>query len=98
MTEAIDLTPRGLLTPEGAERVNTAVQELENANAAVANKAAELLAEYHHLLLDAANGVLIAQNDRTGFREALNELNALDRARKQKQEEFLRAVAGVQPV
>ena len=83
----IDLTPRGLQTPEGTARVNKAASEFEDATAQVANLATQFLEliqpELAHLEPDA--------------RETYTELRAAMTTRAARQEEFLRSIAGAPP-
>jgi hypothetical protein len=95
MTDTIDLTPRGLTTPEGAQRVNAATEAFEHATANVANAATSFFDEHRATLLEASRGVLLAEEDRLALRDALHQMDAVIGARKRKTEEFLRAVAGV---
>jgi hypothetical protein len=87
--QTIDLTPRGLTTPEGAKRVNTAVQELEAATVAFANEASEFFNEHRTTLLEIAD-----DENYAALREAIHQMDALISARQRKQDDFLRAVAG----
>jgi hypothetical protein len=91
MTETIDLTPRGLLTPEGAARVSAAAQELEAATVVFANEASEFFNEHRMTLLEMAT-------DNPALREDIHQMHALMGARARKQNAFLAAVAGQPPV
>jgi hypothetical protein len=95
MTETIDLTPRGMQTPEGAERVRIAIQKFENATALLANAATEFLDEYGGILDDAAEEDVVGRGD---FAEDLKGLRKLIERRQREQEQFLRAVAGAPEV
>lgn len=81
----IDLTPVGCQTPEGAQRVEEAIDNFEDVTAAVANIAQEFLAAFD------AGGAGLAHED--GGAE-LSELREACRKRVRVQEEMLRAIAG----
>lgn len=93
----IDVTPRGLLTPEGAARVNKAADELQSATVMVANTAAEFIGEQRATLLEVARGARITDSECGALREALHQMDALISARQRKQDAFLAAVAGAPP-
>lgn len=88
----VDLTPRGMTTPEGCERVNAEQQRLESATANFANACAEFLDNWRDELL--AFKQYMDRTDREAFGEELHQLDALTGARKRATEGFLRAVAG----
>jgi len=95
--ESIDLTPRGMETPEGVQRVSKAVSDFENATAAVANAATQFFDDHKMTLIEVARGITICEDDRLALRDGLRELEPLIDARRRKQEDFLRAVAGAAP-
>jgi hypothetical protein len=79
--QTIDLTPRGLLTSEGARRVSESMALLNEATAAVANLACRFVS------LES-----LVSNE---LSEELGELREAVELRNDRQESFLRAVAGV---
>jgi hypothetical protein len=83
----IDITPVGLTTPEGQERVRIAMQKLENATALVANAASDLIARSGSRIAEALKGDPDAMEDL----ESLTELLA---RRNREQDHFLRALSG----
>jgi hypothetical protein len=97
MTETIDITPQGMLTEEGVKRVNDSLKSFEQATAEVANAATQFFDDHCSTLLELARGTAVGSDDRTEMRESLRQLTALIEARRQKQEAFLRAVAGAPP-
>ncbi len=87
-TETVDIIPESLKSPEGAARVNAAVQDFEESTADVANLAAAFLDQW---------GIAISlamRRESPEFAEDLNELQAAVRTRYERQETFLRALAG----
>jgi hypothetical protein len=92
--ETIDITPRGLLTPEGVQRVDAAQRANENATAIVANAATDFLREHRVTLLEIARGSSITEADRMALRDDLHQLDAAIGMRTRTQEAFLYAVAG----
>ena len=83
--KTIDLTPRGCQTPEGNARVAKALDEWNASAHQVANLAAQFLD-------DAGPYLKFPAED---FGEAFGELETAITDRAAKQEEFLRAMAGV---
>ena len=83
----IDITPRGLTTPEGVERVRKATEEFESSVAEVANAATNFFNQYEADLLHCMEMY-------EGVKDDVTEIRALIDARSEKQEAFLRAVAG----
>ncbi len=77
----IDLTPEGCKTPEGNKRVNDAMDAWNHATATVANLAETAMQEGYFTVL-------------SGHEEDLATLRASIQDRSEKQEDFLRAVAG----
>jgi hypothetical protein len=96
--EEIDLTPQGLQTPEGVERVNAHVKLFEEATAALANAAADFLNEHRIILLEVARGTAITETERASLRTSLVALQAVLDVRRNVQEGLLRAVAGRPPI
>jgi hypothetical protein len=94
MAETIDLTPRGLETPEGVKRVNTQLDAMNNATSMVANAATEFFENHRVTLLEAARGATISADDCAALRDSLQRLEALIEARRREQDRLLRAVAG----
>lgn len=84
----IDLTPVGCTTPEGQARVTASLKAFEDSGATLANAAIQFVDHYRSDILDALGTV-------PGLREDFRELTNLIDARRRKQEEFMRAVAGV---
>jgi hypothetical protein len=97
MNDTINLTPQGMLSQEGIERVNAEMKLLEQASNTVANAATEFFREQRITLLEVARGSSIAEDDRAALREALHQLDAIIGARTRRQEAFLRTVAGQPP-
>jgi hypothetical protein len=87
MTETFDLTPQGMQTPEGKQRVNAKLRLHEAATVALANAATQFFEEHRLALVQAAF-------ENKSLRESLVELNVAIGVRASTQEEFLRAVAG----
>lgn len=83
----IDITPVGLKTPEGIERVTKAQQAWDNSHAAVANALTRL---YEDLRMQ---GYIPKEN----YGEEIEEIDALIERRAEAQEEFLRSLAGAPP-
>jgi hypothetical protein len=78
-----NLTPRGMMTPEGEQRVAKAMEAWQNTHSEVANRLTNFYEHYRayfHGLCDP---------------DEMDEIDALLKDRAEKQEEFLRAVAGV---
>jgi hypothetical protein len=94
MTETIDITPRGLQTPDGIRRVNAAREAVENANAVLANAATTFFHDHRVTLLEIARGSSIAEDDRMALRDDLHMLDAAIGMRTRTQEALLYAVAG----
>jgi hypothetical protein len=86
-TQFIDLTPQGLLTPDGVKRVNNAEEELYSATVAFANEASEFFKLHRDTLLGMAG-------NNAALREDIHQMDALISARHRKTDAFLRAVAG----
>jgi len=91
----IDITPRGMMTPEGNQRVNEALDARNNVTAELANAATQFVDNYRTVILDGLNNPLINSDGRAALRDDLHQLDALIGARRRKEEAFLRAVAGV---
>ena len=85
--ETIDITPVGMTTPEGIQRVRNAQQEWDSATHLLANTLKELMEDF-------APDIRSAVNSSRAYGEAFHQLTALVGARDRKQEAFLRAVAG----
>jgi hypothetical protein len=89
--ETIDITPRGLKTPEGRARTDAAMEVWNESTADVAEKAESFITTYKDTIeqaaksTDPADGELLA--DLKALRDAITE-------RTKKQEAFLRALAG----
>jgi hypothetical protein len=83
----VDITPRGLTTPEGVERVGKATQEFESSVAELANAAVHFFNQYEAELLHCMEMY-------EGVKDDIAEIRVLIDARLEKQEAFLRAVAG----
>lgn len=98
MIERIDITPHGMQTEEGIARVNHACEAFEGATALVANAAASFFDSQRCILLEITRGATISSEERAQLRCELRELEEAISLRNQKQEEFLRAVAGHPPV
>lgn len=86
MKKTIDITPAGLRTQDGIERTNKAVSEFNDSTAQVANLATELFD-------------MLIQSDlftpvRHQYREEIAEMKSAIELRRDRQEEFLRAIAG----
>lgn len=79
----IDTTPAGLKTPEGVRRVTKANEELEASTSAVANKASEFID-------DLSDFVEVPRE----LLEDYRELKAMIEDRRNKQDAFLKALAG----
>jgi hypothetical protein len=90
----VDITPMGLITPEGQERVRVAMQKFENATALVANATELFLSEYGGILDDAASEDAVGRGD---LEDDLRSLRTLIERRRREQDQFLRAVAGHRP-
>lgn len=95
MSETIDLTPRGMTTTEGCQRVNKAQNSLQAATATFANACAEFLENWRDDLI-ALKGYM-DRTDREAFGEELHQIEALRGGWQRASEEFLRSVAGVPP-
>ena len=83
----IDITPRGLTTPEGIARVNNATREFESSAAELANAAIQFFNQYEEHILHCMEMY-------EGVKDDVTEIRALIDARLEKQEAFLRALAG----
>jgi hypothetical protein len=92
--ETITLTPRGMETQEGVERVNRAMEAQSNAIANVANLATEFIRQHGWCIDQAIDRLPNDDGDAETIREDLKELLHAIRERSKAQEEFLRAVAG----
>lgn len=91
--QSIDLTPRGMATPEGCQRVTESQERLEDTTAQFANACAEFFDNWRDELL--AFKQYMAATDRQAFGEELHQIEALHGSRQRATESFLRAVAGV---
>ncbi len=87
MTTTIDITPESCKTAEGAARVQKAMQEFEDSNAALANAATEFFDTHE-------DDILHCMEMYEGVAEDVHQVRALIGARRRKQDAFLRAVAG----
>jgi hypothetical protein len=85
--ETIDITPVGLSTPEGIQRVKRATEGVNDAARAFASAAAQFVDEHSLPLME-----MISSN--AGLRDDWHQFKALLGAYERKQEEFCRAVAG----
>ena len=88
--ETIDITPEGCKTPEGAKRVNDAMNAFQESREEVARLATALFRNKTYVMM---RSVLEAQDEQ----EALDYLDSLSdavEARLKAEEAFLRAIAG----
>jgi tetratricopeptide (TPR) repeat protein len=85
----INITPVGLSTPEGVERVTKAQEAFEQSHAEVANQASQFI----HRYMDEIKAVIVRSDDPDAVEDYKELLQTIER-REQAQEEFLRAVAG----
>ena len=88
--KTIDITPRGCTTPEGAARVSKALEEWNGSAHEVANLAATVIESYGTVI----KAAMVAYDPDS--HEEYGDLERAIETRAAKQEEFLRAVAGVQ--
>lgn len=89
MPESINLTPVGLQTPEGEQRVARALKAFEESHPTVANLATVFLHRYGGEIKQ-----YFIRRDDTDAAEEFGELYTAILERDRTQEEFLRAVAG----
>lgn len=87
--ETIDLTPAGMQTPEGIQRVNATQNEYDEATRSLAAAAASFIAEHQIALIE-----MISEEKNDDLRENWKQLRTLLTAYRDKQDAFLRAVAG----
>jgi len=95
--ETIDMTPAGLKTPEGVERVNKAVAAQEQAIVRVANTASQFIRDYGWILENAAENYRALGMEHEDAREllvSLKELRADMDARAVAGDQFVRALCG----
>ncbi|HEX5426541.1 MAG TPA: hypothetical protein VFW94_23540 [Candidatus Acidoferrales bacterium] len=92
-TEAIDLTPESLKTPDGIAKVNEAMRAFEDATVALANAATRFFDDWMSFLREALKRYG-TDADRDGLTDDLHQIEALIGGRNRAQERFLRAVAG----
>jgi hypothetical protein len=87
---SIDITPRGLTTPQGLRAANKAVEGFEQSHVTVANLATQFAEDWFDVFVQDHDGNESLHGD-------IRELRAAIADRLRKQEEFLRAVAGAPP-
>jgi Fe-S-cluster formation regulator IscX/YfhJ len=83
VSKTITLTPRGLMTPEGAQRTGNAADALEKATTEVANLAEQAITDLEQWI---------------GKVDDFDDLKAAIKVRKTATEEFLRAISGNPPM
>jgi hypothetical protein len=89
-TRSIDITPVGLSTPEGSERVNAALKAWEESHVRVANEASQFITKYS----DYIEAAMVRAEDPDSVAE-YKELWTVMCERERLQNEFLRAMAGL---
>lgn len=85
MSQVIDLTPRGMTTPEGCKRVVDAQKEWDGTAHEVVNQVARMI--------DSGQLIYRDLHDKYDWDQLVEAISL----RAAAQEEFLRAVAGVPP-
>jgi len=92
VTGTVDITPVGMTSPEGANRVAKALREFDSASASVANMATAFIKEWDWYFKPGKGA--IDRETRGQFATALSDLKHEITIRERTQEAFLRAVAG----
>jgi hypothetical protein len=90
--ETIDITPRGLKTPEGRARADAAMEVWNESTADVAEKAKSFITTYKDTIVQAAKSTAPADGE---LLADLKELCDAITERTTKQDAFLRALAGM---